>query len=169
VWEEALPEFDGAALDAKYAKLAGRPHGGEEAAAWSEISRMVARLDDADAVLLSTPMWNFGIPYRLKHWIDLVTQPGLTFTFDPATGYSPLLRPRPVTVILASAGDYSSGPSWGRPDLASGYLEAALGFIGLGKPRIIRAGPTVGDPEAREQALARARSEIADAVAGADA
>jgi putative NADPH-quinone reductase len=32
-------------------------------------------------------MWNFGIPYKLKHYIDVLTQPGQTFNFDPTTGY----------------------------------------------------------------------------------
>jgi len=25
-------------------------------------------------VLISTPMWNFGIPYKLKQWFDLIVQ-----------------------------------------------------------------------------------------------
>jgi len=169
VWEEELPAFDGAAIEAKYVRLAGGEHDSAQARAWAEIAVMVRRLDSADHLLVSTPMWNFGLPYRLKHWIDLITQPGLTFSFDPARGYAPLLRSRPVTIILSSAGDYSAGPSWGRPDLASGYLEAALAFIGQGKPRIIRVGPTAGSPEAREEALARARRELEALLAGKEA
>jgi hypothetical protein len=37
----------------------------------------------------------FGIPYKLKQWFDLIVQPGLTFRFDPAQGYLPLLKDRP--------------------------------------------------------------------------
>lgn len=162
VWREELPALDGATLAAKYARLAGRDHGPDERAAWAAITSHVERVDRADHILVSTPMWNFGIPYRLKHWIDLITQPGLSFAFSPAQGYTPLLRPRPVTVILSSAGDYSSGPSWGRPDLASGYLEAALSFIGLQRPRIVRLGSTGGDPAAREQAMISARHALAE-------
>lgn len=36
---------------------------------------------------------------RQKHYIDLLTQPGLSFCFDPQTGYTPLLKPRPVVAI----------------------------------------------------------------------
>ena len=32
---------------------------------------MALRFSLADRVLISTPMWNFSIPYKLKHWIDL--------------------------------------------------------------------------------------------------
>lgn len=164
VWEEALPPFDGAALAAKYARLGGRELTGEQSAAWSVIAALTERLARADAVLISTPMWNFGVPYRLKHWFDLVTQPGLTFTFQPDRGYAPILPPRPATVILASSGDYSAGPSWGRPDLASGYLSAALTFIGVSPPRTVHAGPTAG-PEGPKQAAEAAARRRLDAIA----
>jgi FMN-dependent NADH-azoreductase len=145
LWETVLPEFDGDILAAKYARLAGTPHTPAQADAWATIERMVERLRAADRVVIATPMWNLGVPYKLKHWIDLVTQPGLSFSFDLDTGYTPLLTPRPVTAIIASAGDFSSGLSWGRPDLASPYLRAALGFIGLSDVEIVLAGPTAGD------------------------
>jgi len=112
-------------------------------------------------------MWNFSIPYRLKHWVDLITQPGLTFTFDPAAGYAPLLRNRPTLVVLASAGDYAAGESRGRPDLATPYLRAALGFIGLTDPIIVAIGPTIGEGAdiAAETASARLR-DLATAFLG---
>jgi FMN-dependent NADH-azoreductase len=61
----------------------------------------------ADRVLISTPMWNFAIPYKLKQWFDLIVKPRLTFRFDPAQGYLPLLKNRPTVVILASGSDLS--------------------------------------------------------------
>lgn len=161
VWGEELPAFDGDAIGAKYAKLAGREMSHSQAAAWDEIARMVTRLDAADAVLVSTPMWNLHLPYRLKHWIDLVTQPGLSFSFDPATGYTPLLRPRPLVVLLASAGDFSEGKSYGRPDLASNYIATAFAFIGLTDATIIGLGPTAGPPDAILAGRTRAREQLA--------
>lgn len=162
VWKEELPAFDGHVIDAKYARLAGRELDQNQQRAWEGIGRMVARLEAADAVVLSTPMWNLSIPYRLKQWIDLVTQPGLSFTFDPATGYTPLLAQRPLAIILASAGDFSSGSSYGRPDLASGYLKAALKFIGLDGAEIISVAPSVGPPER----VASARTAAVERLAG---
>lgn len=156
VWHADLPHLDGALIAAKYARLAGRAFTAEEAEAWSRIEAMVHALDAADIVLISTPMWNLSIPYRLKHYFDLVTQPGLSFGFDPQTGYTPLLRPRPVVAILASAGDFSEGPSWGRPDLATPYLRQALAFIGLADADVVAVGPTAGTPESVTAAARRA-------------
>jgi FMN-dependent NADH-azoreductase len=161
LWRAELPEFSGATIAAKYAALAGRAMDAKEAAAWRQITAMVDRLKSADAVVIATPMWNFAIPYKLKHWIDLITQPGLTFSFDPETGYAPLLLPRPTLVILSSAGDYTTGTSRGRPDLATPYLKAALGFIGLREPTFVAIGPTVGAADAIEAAGDHARARLA--------
>lgn len=160
VWQEDLPALDGDLIAAKYARLAGAALAPSEARAWASVEAMVRRLDAAGRIVISSPLWNFSIPYRLKHYIDLVTQPGLTFSFDPRTGYRPLLRPRPVDIILTSAGDYRFGPSWGRPDLATPYLREALAFIGLRDARVIPVGPTVGGEAEVAAAIARAAAEV---------
>ena len=92
LWRDHLPEFDGAALDAKYARLTGRAFNDAAARRLRRAERMAIRLSLADRVLISTPMWNFSIPYKLKQWLDLIVQPGLTFRFDPAEGYRPCSR-----------------------------------------------------------------------------
>ena len=56
---------------------------------FAEAERMAVRLALADRVLISTPMWNFSIPYKLKQWFDIIVQPGLTFRFDPVPGICP--------------------------------------------------------------------------------
>jgi len=161
LWTEELPAFDGPALAAKYATLAAAPLNKEEQEAWRLIAALVERLDAADALLISTPMWNLGIPYRLKHFFDLVTQPGLSFRFDPAAGYTPLLRARPTAVFLASSGDFSGGESYGRPDLASDYLRAALSFIGFDGADIVPVSPTAEPPGKIEAGMERARARCA--------
>jgi FMN-dependent NADH-azoreductase len=161
VWAEVLPEFDGAALDARYARLAGKPWNSDQQEAWDRIVAMVERVDRADAILVSTPMWNLGIPYRLKHFIDLVTQPGLSFRFEQGAGFTPLLRARPVAAIVTSSGDFSTGESYGRPDLVGVYMQAAFRFIGLDNMNVVRVAPTVGPSEGIEAGEAQARTQLA--------
>lgn len=55
----------------------------ESAAEWEAARSVFDRFVAADAYLFSVPMWNHGIPYALKHWVDVVTQPGWAFTFNP--------------------------------------------------------------------------------------
>src|SRR3546814_6088305 len=72
----------GAVIEGRYALLSGQPVAEDAAADWQRIEGMVAHFLSFDTRLFSTPMWNFGIPYRLKHYIDLLTQPGLAFSAD---------------------------------------------------------------------------------------
>jgi FMN-dependent NADH-azoreductase len=144
LWRESLPEFEGAALEAKYARQAGRPFTDAERDAFAAIERMALRLSLADRVVISTPMWNFGIPYKLKQWFDNIIQPGITFTFSPGAGYRPLLKDRPTLVIIASGSDFVTGMNRGRVDMATPYLRDALRFIGLANARVVLIGPTTG-------------------------
>lgn len=160
LWDTDLPPLDGDALAAKYAVLGRQPHSGAQAQAWAAIGQLIEQLDAADKIVLSTPMWNMSLPYKLKHYIDLVTQPTLSFGFDPATGYSPLLAPRPTMLIVASAGDFSSGESWGRPDMATPYLKLALSFIGLAEARAVAVAPTAGPPDQIDVGRQRAHAAL---------
>jgi FMN-dependent NADH-azoreductase len=165
LWRETLPEFDGAALEAKYARTVGRPFNDPQRDAFAIIERMVVRLALADRVLISTPMWNFSIPYKLKQWIDLIVQPGLTFSFDPTHGYRPLLQNRPTLVILASGGDFITGMNRGRTDMATPYLRDVLRFIGLLEPRFVLIGPTVGAAGPAETARRNAERRLSELAA----
>ena len=159
LWRETLPEFDGAALEAKYARLGGRGFSDRERDAFAVIERMALRFLLAERVLISSPMWNFGVPYKLKQWFDLIVQPGLTFAFSPAEGYRGLVKDRPTIVILASGSDFVTGMNRGRVDMATPYLRDILRFIGVHSVRFVAIGPTAGSGDqvkgAREAAERR--------------
>ncbi|BAM88908.1 putative (Acyl-carrier-protein) phosphodiesterase [Bradyrhizobium oligotrophicum S58] len=165
LWREHLPEFDGEILQAKYARMGGRAFTDGQRAAFAVAERMAVRLDLAERVVISTPMWNFGIPYKLKHWLDIINQPGLTFRFDPNRGYLPLLKDRPTLVILASGGDFTTGMSRGRTDLVTPYLREALRFIGLRDVTFIAIGPTSGPAEHTAAAQERAHRILVEMAA----
>jgi FMN-dependent NADH-azoreductase len=154
LWKDDLPPFDGATIDAKYAVLHGQAHSAAQAAAWAEVSAIADRFKSADKYLLSTPMWNFGVPYKLKHYIDVITQPGLTFSFSPTEGYKGLVTGRPAVVIYARGGEY--GGSSGSYDFQKPYIELMLNFIGFTDVRGIVIEPTLGDPAAGEKSRSAA-------------
>ncbi|MGJ5177562.1 FMN-dependent NADH-azoreductase [Bradyrhizobium oligotrophicum] len=165
LWRESLPEFDGEILQAKYARMGGRAFTDGQRAAFAAAERMAVRLDLAERVMISTPMWNFGIPYKLKHWLDIINQPGLTFRFDPVIGYLPLLKDRPTLVILASGGDFTTGMSRSRTDLATPYLREALRFMGLRDVRFVAIGPTSGPAGHTSAARDRAHRQLVEIAA----
>ena len=95
---------------------------------------------DADLLVISTPMWNFGIPSALKAWIDLVVRPGLTFQYASA-GIDGLAKGKRAILILASGGVFSDGP-WRSFDFVEPYLRHILGFIGIKDVQTVRAEGT---------------------------
>ena len=130
VWTAKLPVFDGDALDAKYAGLEGRERTPAQVEVWEEIDRLADRFRRAGTVLLSVPMWNFGIPYRLKHLIDVVSHKDVLFTFDER-GLNGLLGGRRAVVVNSRG--VGLGPDFPREELdyQQRYMTTWLRMIGI--------------------------------------
>ncbi len=130
VWTTNLPAFDGDALDAKYAGLEGRPRSPAQEAAWERIVALAERFRKAGIIVLSVPMWNFGIPYRLKHLIDAISQKDVLFTFDER-GLNGMLGGRRAVVVDARG--VGLGPDFPREELdyQQRYMTAWLRMIGV--------------------------------------
>ncbi len=133
IWASDLPSFNGEALAAKYAGLSGMPLTTEQKTVWDEIQRLAAPFLTADKLLLAVPLWNFGIPYRLKQLIDLISQKDILFSFD-GTGFRGLLKARKAAVVYARGLGYLSAAS-STPattyDFQRPYMEMWLRFIGI--------------------------------------
>lgn len=158
VWKMAdLPAFDADAMEAKYAVLGGDDFTPEQKTAWDNIATMADKLKSYDVIVVSTPMWNFDLPYKLKHYIDVVTQPGLTFSFDPETGYSGLIPDCKGVAIVSRSQPYE-GDAAGL-DHQKPYLEQWMGFVGIDRVETIDVSPTVGDPEQINAAVQNAREQ----------
>jgi FMN-dependent NADH-azoreductase len=167
LWSVALPEFDGDALDAKYADLSGTPLNEAQQQAWASIRELAQRLHDADTLLFSVPLWNFSIPYKLKHFIDVVSQRGILFSFDEH-GLQGLLKDKKAVVMYARGLDYSVGSSTPAHsfDFQRPYMEAWLRSVGVTDVKSIVVEKTLLGPEldhaarqaAREQAVVLAQA-----------
>ena len=150
LWDYDLPEFDGDMLNAKYAAIAGTDASAEENNAWAKVIDIFNEFQDADHYIFSVPMWNFNIPYKLKHYIDIVTQPGLSWSYTPEDGYSGLMTGKEATVIYASGDGYGEGTGFESFDLQKPYITLWLTFIGFAKIDNIIADRTLFEPEESE-------------------
>jgi FMN-dependent NADH-azoreductase len=167
LWSVAMPEFDGDALDAKYADLSGAPLSQDQQQAWTSIRQLAQRLHDADTLLFSVPLWNFSIPYKLKHFIDVVSQRGILFSFDER-GLQGLLKEKKAVVMYARGLDYSVGSSTPAHsfDFQRPFMEAWLRSVGVTDVKSIVVEKTLLGPEldhaarqaAREQAVTLAQA-----------
>lgn len=163
VFHADLPVFDGAALEAKYAIMHGQEHTSQQRLAWSSVEAVIAQFKRADKYLVAVPMWNFGIPYRLKQYIDVLVQPGYTFGID-ANGYKGLVTGRPATVVYARGGEYPPGTPGEAYDLQKRYMELILGFIGFTDIRTIVVGPTLEGTREDQERVRVAGIELARAA-----
>ena len=94
----------------------------------------IAELHAAEIILITAPMYNYGMPAGLKAWVDSVVRKDQTFTFDLARGDFPL---EPVlsgkTLVLATAwGEFGFEPGGVRDGQGHlvGHVKAVSGYLG---------------------------------------
>ncbi|MGW1542227.1 FMN-dependent NADH-azoreductase [Streptomyces sp. NPDC002309] len=95
-------------------------HSAEQAAAYAVRAALIEELEQADAVLIGAPMYNFGIPSTLKAWIDNVYLLGRT------VGDTPSAQGTPVVVVASRGGSYAPGTPREGFEFVQNYLEAVL-------------------------------------------
>jgi len=122
------------AIDADYAKaLANAARNNTDKLSYEgslqESERLICELEEADVVVIGTPMHNFTVPASLKTWIDLVVRVNRSFNITPA-GKVGTLDSKPVYIAIASGGFFGSEHSR-QPDFLTPYLKAILATIGL--------------------------------------
>jgi FMN-dependent NADH-azoreductase len=131
VWHEQLPEFDHEAIGAKYKAVKHETMTEAESSVWARIQLLIRRFQNADRIVLGTPMWNFGLPYKLKQLIDLVAQRNYLFTYD-GKQYGPLLNIEKAIVVYTRGSCYLEGtpipPSF---DHQAPYLDFWLRLSGV--------------------------------------
>jgi len=130
------------AIDADYAKAlanAARNNADKLSCEGSlqESERLICELEEADLVVIGTPMHNFTVPASLKTWIDLVVRVNRSFNITPA-GKVGTLDSKPVYIAIASGGFFGSEHSR-QPDFLTPYLKAILATIGLHDLRFFSA------------------------------
>ncbi len=158
VFADEVHDFRAPAAGAKYAVMGGGEPQGDAQRAWKQVIDAVERFKAADVVAISSAMWNFSIPWRLKQYIDVIVQPGLTFSFLPDEGYSGLVTGRSAVLLLARGGAYT-GEMAGL-DYQKTYLESILRFIGFEEIHNVIIEPTLhGGPQTAEQSLEAARDK----------
>jgi len=166
VFDASLPDFDGLAVQAKYTILHGKSHSQEERQAWEGVERVIEEFTSADKYVLAVAMWNFSIPYRLKQYIDLLVQPGYTFSYSEEKGYEGLVVGKPMLVVYARGGEYAVGSDAEAFDLQRKYIELIFRFIGFEDISSVVVEPTLqGGPDVAEQRRRQAIEKAAGAAA----
>ncbi|MGW2612615.1 FMN-dependent NADH-azoreductase [Streptomyces mirabilis] len=113
-----VPHITADAWSAGYA--APCEHTPEQSAAFAARVKLIEELEQADAVLIGAPMYNFSIPSTLKAWLDNVLLLGRT------AGETPSAQGTPVIVVASRGGSYAAGTPREDYEFVQNYLEAVL-------------------------------------------
>ena len=100
----------------------------------AESDTLVDELAAADVVVISAPIYNFGVPAALKAWIDMVGRVGRTFRYT-SDGPVGLLEGKRAIIVAASGGTGIGSEI----DFATPYLRHFLGFVGIDDMEIVAA------------------------------
>lgn len=136
--KEDLPSLNPKSVEGKYALLDGKELFGTLKETWIEILQHIERFKSSDLFLISTPMWNFSIPYQLKHYIDLIVQPKHLFRYTK-TGAIGLLENKKMVVITSRGGKYTGNDA--AFDFQEPYLRTLFNFVGIENIQFIHAEP----------------------------
>ncbi|MDJ0821664.1 MAG: NAD(P)H-dependent oxidoreductase [Paracoccaceae bacterium] len=145
-----LPHIDTAWIGANGVQASERS--AEQRAALTLSDTLVAELQEADTLLISLPIYNFGVPSTLKAWIDHVARAGITFRYSE-NGPVGLLEGKRAIIAIASGGTEVDSAI----DFATPYLRHVMGFIGITDVEIVRSDRLMVDAAASQ---ARAEDDI---------
>lgn len=104
---------------------------------------LISEIQSADTLVISTPIYNFGIPSSLKAWVDQIARAGITFRYTE-NGPEGLLQGKRAIIAIASGGtQVGSDIDW-----ASGYLKHIMEFIGISDVQFVAADRLMVDADA---------------------
>lgn len=114
----------------------------EEQAALELSDELIAEVKAADLIVLSTPLYNYGMPASLKAWVDQIVRVGQTFSFDLSRGdfpIEPMLSGKKL-FVLTSSGEFGFGPGGDRSgdDHLIPHLQTVSKYLGADSVNFIR-------------------------------
>ena len=91
----------------------------------------------ADVILITAPMYNYGMPAVLKAWFDQMLRVNKTFTFDLARGDFPIepILSGKTLVLLTSSGEFGFGVGGVREHMnhLSPHIKELAKYLGVDK------------------------------------
>jgi FMN-dependent NADH-azoreductase len=154
-----LPSIAGKNIESKYRLMTGQDIDDDARDSWGQIEQTIDQFLAADVYLFTVPMWNLGIPYALKYYIDAIVQPGYLFRYTPDGQVEGLVKNKTMLLVISSGSDYTTEP-YASFNFVESYLRAIFGFVGLTDVHVFHANGMDMGPEVRK---AGQRSAIAQA------
>lgn len=155
VWSDEVITFGREAALAKLGPLFGEPRSAEQDAIWEQVTAQIEQVARHDAVLISTPMWNWSIPHALKAWIDVVVQPLQSFTVDAEGRHVGTIGVGKRAQMILTRSSAYDGRSPEMQDHQEPYLRYLFDLLGFDVADPVIVEPTTAwTPDEREAIVA---------------
>ncbi len=159
---DPVPHVDEAWVTGVYAPPEEQTEASREAMRRSD--ELIDEFAAATCYVLSTPMYNLGVPSTLKAYIDQIVRPGRTFEVK-ADGLVGLLHGKSMLVITSRGGVYAAGSALAAHDFQEPFLRAVFGTMGITDIEFVNAEGMDWGPEMRQRALASASARLQECIA----
>jgi FMN-dependent NADH-azoreductase len=128
----------------------------------------IAELQDADIIVLASPMYNWSIPSTLKAYIDQIVRVNKTFLFDASKmdyPYSGLLKNK-VLFLLLSRGDqgYEKGGYNEHMNFQDPYLRTVFNVMGINQIRTIAINGISYGPKKTQKPVELSHQELIEMI-----
>ena len=154
-----LPAVAGKNIETKYMLMTGQTPDASAKGSWQQIEKTIEDFLAAEVYVLTVPMWNFGIPYALKYYIDAIMQPGYLFRYNELGQPEGLVKGKRMICVTSRGGDYSTGPLQAF-DFVENYLRTIFGFVGITDIQFFNAQPMDVSIELRKAAYRQVLNEV---------
>jgi len=141
--EHPIPHISQKTIEGFYTDPANLTNELKEALTTSDT--LIQELMESDLLLLSTPMYNFGLPSAVKAWIDHIVRINKTFGVAEDHSFYGMTK-NSKAYIITSAGAVYSNEQMQHFDFLSPYLKTVLGLIGITDVHFISLEGTTLDP-----------------------
>lgn len=112
-------------------------HSPEQAEINEYSTGLISELQEADIIVVDSPMYNFSVPASLRAYFDFTSRAGYTFKYDE-NGPKGLLNDKKLYIAFTSGNIYSEGP-FQIYDSNVPYLKNVFGFYGVTDVSVFRA------------------------------
>jgi FMN-dependent NADH-azoreductase len=156
---EHIPHLDAAAITGFFSPADALTPELREATALSDM--IIAEVEAADMLLITIPMFNFGVPSVLKAWVDQLVRVNRSFSFDGTTFDGLLKGKRAYVVIAYGATGYAEGGALHAADFVRPFIDFVLRFVGFEDVQFVTLDAVNAGPEAFALSEAEAERQLA--------
>ncbi len=126
LYDVEMPYVESTDMNALFVKQ-GKNLNKEEKERMKFKEKLITQFLSANKIIITSPMWNFGIPAILKSYIDHIVVAGRTFQYGP-NGPEGLVKDKKICFIMSRGGNYENMQEI---ELQGKYLRTIFGFLGI--------------------------------------